>query len=421
MRIAAILNRKNAIVLLAAVITLGGGYFLWHKFLCKPAPTEEEKEAATIEVVPIVSKVLFREDQLPGEINGYQDVLIYPKVPGFIKWLGVDRGSVIKKDDLIATMYAPEYIARRNEALAKVAAARAALAAEESRLEDYEADLRKRQANLLADQSTYQRVNAASLAPGVMADNDVIQWAQTVEVDRQDVNMMIKRVNAKAHEVALRRQEVEAKTHAYQDYATFSSYLEVRAPFNGYITERKLHVGSFVGPNGKGAYPPICRIKQLDLLRIVAPVPERDTAAVIAGSQVQFSVSCFPGRRFVGTVARVSNSLDKETRTMPVELNYFNPDYKILPGMFCKIYWPTRRQYSSMFVPLSAVTSTPLETFVCKVKNGIVEWVSVTQGQIMNGMIEIFSNNLHENDMVAKHASEELKNQSAVKISQDDQ
>lgn len=36
-------------------------------------------------VVAVQSKILDRVDQLPGEIEAYQDVAIYPKVPGFIK------------------------------------------------------------------------------------------------------------------------------------------------------------------------------------------------------------------------------------------------------------------------------------------------------------------------------------------------
>jgi membrane fusion protein, multidrug efflux system len=404
---------RKTVWLILLVIGAAAGFFAWKYFGAKPEESAIES-IATIPVVPIVSKTLFREDQLPGEIEAYQDVLIYPKIPGFVKWIGVDRGSVVKKDQLIAEMYAPEYLAKRNEGLAKVAAEKAALAAEESNLEDVEADLKKRQANLLADQSTYQRVYAASLIPGVIADNDVVQWAQTVESDRQEVNTLIKRVNAKDHEVALRRQEVEARLKSFDSDADFASYLQIPAPFNGYVTERKMHVGSFVGPNGGGAYPPICRVKQLDLLRIVAPVPERDTAGVVIGSEVHFSVSSFPGRKFTGTVARISNTLDPETRTMPVELNYFNPDYKILPGMFCEVFWPTRRHVSTLFVPISSVVTTPLDTFVCKIKDGVVEWVSVRKGQIMDQMVEIFGD-VKEGDMVAERGSEELQKQSRVK------
>lgn len=410
-----IFSGKN-LAFVAIVVAFAGAafFFLWKQHnepLNDPAPSQE---MVSVPTVAVVSKTLFREDQLPGEIEAYQDVLIYPKVPGFVKWIGVDRGSVVKKGQLMVRMYAPEYLARRNEALAKVAATKASLAAEESRLQDLKADLKRRQAQLLADQSTYQRVYTASLVPGVIADNDVVQWAQTVEASHQDVNTAIKRVNAKDHEVKMKREEVAAMIRGYENYSDFASYLEIPAPFDGYVTERKMHVGSFVGPDGTGAYPPICRIKQLDLLRVVAPVPEIDTAGVLIGSQVEFTVSAFPGRKFSGTVARISNSLDKATRTMPVELNYFNPDYKVLPGMFCKVHWPTRRPQTSLFVPISAVVSTPLDTFVCRVKNDTIEWVSVRKGQIMDNTIEVFGN-IKEGDTVAQQGSEELQNQSRVR------
>lgn len=411
----AIFSVGNLVFLLVFFGVAGGlFYFLWSGHNKKIEPVESTAALRPpVVVVPVTSKILFREDQLPAEIEAYQDVLIYPKVRGFVKWIGIDRGSVVKKGQLLAKMYAPEYLADRNEALAKVAATKAAVAVEESGLEDLKAELRKAKANLLADQSTYQRVYTASLVPGVIADNDVVQWAQTVEQDRQDVNTLIKRINAKDHELSMRKEELDAKVRGFESFADFASYLDIPAPFNGYVTERRMHVGSYVGPDGTGAYPPICRVKQLDLLRIIAPVPERDTAGVVVGSEVDFTVSSFPGRKFKGTVARISNNLDKATRTMPVELNYLNGDYSILPGMFCKVYWPTRRREDSLFVPVSAVVSTPLDTFVCKVVNETVEWVSVRKGQVMGDMVEVFGD-LKAGDSVAKAASEELLNQSRV-------
>jgi RND family efflux transporter MFP subunit len=409
-------SRMNLIIVLVVVALAGAAYFfVWERHAAvTEEPVEKAEAPLSIPAVKVVSKTLFREDQLPGEIDAYQDVLIYPKVPGFVKWIGIDRGSVVKEGQPMVRMYAPEYLARRNEFLARVSGAKADLAAEESRLQDFKAELKKRQANLLGDESTYQRMYTASLVPGVIADNDVVQWSQNVEADRQDVNTFIKRVNAKAHEVSQRKQEVEAMIKAMESYADFASYLEIAAPFDGYVTERKMHVGSFVGPDGSGAYPPICRVKQLDLLRIVAPVPEAETAGVVVGSKVQFSVSSFTGKKFDGTVARISNDLDKDTRTMPVELNYLNPDYSILPGMFCKIYWPTRRRESSLFVPVSAVVTSPLNTFVCKIKNDELEWVTVRKGQVMGDLVEIFGT-IGDGDIVAKNGSEELTNHSRVR------
>ncbi|MBZ0189306.1 MAG: efflux RND transporter periplasmic adaptor subunit [Candidatus Obscuribacterales bacterium] len=411
-----IFSKKN-LLFAAIVLTLAGAlFFFMQERHNRPLINKDAKPQtlASVPVTKVIEKTLFRDDQLPGEIDAYQDVLIYPKVPGFVKWLGVDRGSLVEKGELMARMYAPEYLARRQESIAKVAAKKAELAAEESRLEDLKAELQKRRATLLADQSTFQRVYTASLVPGVIADNDVVQWSQTVEEDRQEINSFIKRVNAKNHQVQMKREEVDSMSKAFENFADFASYLEIVAPFNGYVTERKLHVGSFVGPDGTGAYPPICRLKQLDLLRIISPVPEELVSGIILGSKVDFTVSSFPGRRFTGTVARISNSLDKETRTMPVELNYLNPEFEILPGMFCKVYWPTRRRSESLFVPISSVVSTPLNTFVCKIDNDRIEWVDVRKGETMGDMVEVFGK-LSKGDSVALQGSEELENQSKVK------
>jgi membrane fusion protein, multidrug efflux system len=310
-------------------------------------------------------------------------------------------------------MYAPEYLAKRNEGFAEVAAERSGVASAESRLQDIEADLKKAQANLLADHAAYQRVYTASLVPGVIADNDVVQWSQTVKQDEEEVNTLIKRVNARNSEVAARKELLASRSSGFEKHADLASYLEIKAPFNGYVTERRMHVGSFVGPDGTGAYPPICRVKQLDLLRVITPVPQVDTASVVLGSQVQFSVSAFPSQRFTGTVARISNSLDKDTRTMDVELNFLNPDYKILPGMFCEVYWPIRRQETSLFVPITAVVSTPLQTFICRVKDNVLERVTVRKAQIMNGMVEVFGD-IKQGELVAQDATEELQNNSRV-------
>lgn len=414
----AVLNKRNALLACTILLLAGGGWFFatHHQAQTEPKPVAASTpELTRVEVVPVVKKTLFREERLPAEIEAYQDVLVYPKVPGFIKTITVDRGSVVKENQLMATMYAPEYIARRNDALAKVAARKAAVAAEESALAEVKADLRKREANLLADQSVYQRLHAASLVPGVVAVNDVVQWAEQVEQDKQEVNSLIKRVNAKGHEVDMRKEELLAEMKRYDDLAAFASYLEIRAPFNGYITERLMHEGSFVGADGSGAYPAIVKIKQLDLLRIVVPVPEQDAAGVVMGSQVPFEVSAFPDRKFMGTVARISDDLYRATRTMPVELNFFNPKYTVLPGMYCQVHWPIHRREQSMFVPLTAVVTTPLDSFVCKIDNDTVEWVSVTKGMIMDDMVEVFGK-IAVGDNVAKVASEELQNKSHVLV-----
>ncbi|HMO20642.1 MAG TPA: hypothetical protein PKC98_06720, partial [Candidatus Melainabacteria bacterium] len=92
-----VFNKTN-MVTLAIVIAVAGiaFFFLWKKHSRPLVDTRETPDVAvSVPVATVVKKTLFREDQIPGEIDAYQDVLIYPKVPGFIQWIGVDRGSVV--------------------------------------------------------------------------------------------------------------------------------------------------------------------------------------------------------------------------------------------------------------------------------------------------------------------------------------
>lgn len=390
-------KERNALVPMAigtivvALITFALFRFILPMF--EKAPSLEVNEPAETECVAVVQRTLNRVDQLPGEIQAYQDVAIYPKVPGFIQWIGVDRGSIVKKNQDMIGLFAPELIAQRNDANARVQSVRAQLHEAEAKVQSVKAQVAEAKAKLAGDNDTYTRTKAASAIPGVVAPNTVVVLAEGVQADRELIATYEENVRAAIKQVKALEKALTATEQSAASYQDIKDYLIIPAPFDGYITERNMHVGSFVGPLGKGAYPPIVRIQQLNLLRIVTPVPEIDTAGVEPGAAVQFSVSTFPGQRFTGQVARLGNYLEQRTRTMPVELNYWNHGLKILPGMFCEVYWPTKRPNQTMFVPNTAVdTTSTLETFVCRVnKNNEIEWVKVTKGQTMGNRVEVFN------------------------------
>src|SRR5438128_10633954 len=82
-------------------------------------------KAPTVEVVRVVSQRLNITVRLPAELWPYEVVAVYPKVTGFVDWIGVDRGSRVKTGQLIARLVAPEIASQRAEAQAKVQSAEA--------------------------------------------------------------------------------------------------------------------------------------------------------------------------------------------------------------------------------------------------------------------------------------------------------
>ena len=363
----------------------------------------------------VVQMTLSRVDQLPGEIRAYQDVQVYPKVPGFIKWIGVDRGSKVKAGQPMVRLEAPELKAQTDEFSAKTQAATGRLSENQSKIAVANAMLKEAQAQFAGDNDTYTRTNEASKVPGVVAPNDLIVLEQKVQADREKVQACQESISAAQNLVVADRDSVKAAKKSTSNYQDMEDYLNINAPFDGFVTERNMHVGSFVGPRGQGAYPPIITVQQLGLLRIITPVPEVDVGGVTNGAKVDFTVSTHPGEKFVGTVARLGNYLDQKTRTMPVELSYENPDWRILPGMFCEVLWPTTRKKPTLFVPSQSVNETStLETFVTKIDaNNEVVWVKVKRGQSMNGMTEVFGD-LKAGETVAIKADDALKPKTKV-------
>lgn len=346
-----------------------------------PAGTANANPIPSVDTVRVVSQKLHMTVLLPGELQPYEEVRIFPKVTGFVQWIGVDRGSRVKKGQLLATLVAPEMVAQKAEAQAKL------LSAENQRIAG--------EAKLSADESTYQRLKAAAATPGVISDDELEVAEKTAEADRARV-------------VALRntRDAAQATLHSFEE---LESYLRITAPFDGVVTKRNVHPGALVGPSGgPGSQTSMLRVEQVAHLRLVVAVPEAYVAGVEQGAKVSFTVPAFPGRVFSGTVARLADSMDVATRTMPVEMDVWNPSWDLHSGMFPEVIWPVQRAQPTLFVPQSAVGRNMEETYVIRIQNGKAEWVVVKTGATTGKLTEVFGD-LRPGDEVALRAAEDLR------------
>src|SRR5215211_2098403 len=75
-----------------------------------------------VEVVQVISTPVERQVKLPGEFQPYLAVSIYAKVSGFVQRANVDRGTVVKRGQILATLDAPEMQAQIVEAESKAQA-----------------------------------------------------------------------------------------------------------------------------------------------------------------------------------------------------------------------------------------------------------------------------------------------------------
>jgi len=334
-------------------------------------------QAQKVELVPVVSKTISRTINLPGEFQTYQSVEIHAKVRGYVEQMLADRGSVVKQGQLLVTLSAPEMKAQLAEAVSKVSEA--------------EANRLQAEAQLAAAQSTCDRLKKAAETPGAISGNELIQAEQQVKAAEALVQS--------------RRKAKAAMDEVVQEQTDLESYLRIKAPFSGIVTERLVHPGALVGP---AADPVLLIVQDIARLRLIVAVPEQEAGAVAKGTQAEFHVPAFPNRAYKGTVARIAHALDPKSRTMAVELDVFNRDGSLSPGMYPSIQWPVRGLQPSLLVPKTSVVTTTERTFVIREAGGKAQWVNVTKGLSDGDLVEI-SGSIQPGERVVKRATDEIR------------
>ncbi|MGH6849986.1 MAG: efflux RND transporter periplasmic adaptor subunit [Methylocella sp.] len=306
----------------------------------------------TVEAFALEKTSLDKITHLPGDLLPYEAVDIYAKVSGFIETLYADRGSEVHEKTVLAQLVAPEL----------------------------DSDIEAARARYLAAEDQYRRDKSLRIGYDVAA--------QTVEILKDNAMSAHENLNA-----------LQAR----------KNYLTVLAPFDGVVTTRNLHTGAFVKPGDVNGAVPIFRVEKIKTLRLVVAVPEAYVDGVKEGNEVSFAVPAFPDRTFAAKISRMSYSLDLRTRTEMVELDVDNSDRILLPGMYADVIWPLTRQAKGFVVPMRTVATTTEKTFVIRINNdGLTEWVDVKRGNAAKGMVEIFGP-LHEGDMIAARATDEIK------------
>ena len=145
----------------------------------------------------------------------------------------------------------------------------------------------------------------------------------------------------------------------------------------------------------------------------MVPVPETYGARIPVGTRVDFTVASFPEQTFQAPIARISDAVDQRTRTMPVELCVANPSGQLAADVLSEVFWPVRRPGPTLFVPTSAITTTPRRTLVIHTRASKAEWVDEKAGLTVGNLTEIFGS-LQSGDIVVLRGTDTIHSGDAI-------
>jgi len=322
------------------------------------------------EIGAIVEQPLASYVKLPGQLKPFEEVNIYAKVNGFIKSVNVDRGSLVKKNQMLLALEAPELESQVQAAMSKFTHA---------------------QENAAASRDKYRRLLEASKEVGAVAPLDLDNALSKMKAD--DAVVMSEKSNMEA-------------------MSNVKGYLQVTAPFNGVIIQRNVSAGTLVGPGSKADLP-LLVLQHLEKLRLEVFIPEAYVDKVDLKSPVKFTYNAMPGKEHTAKISRSANALSS-LRSEAIEIDIQNKSQLLKPGMYAEVYIPLLSSASSLLVPNHAIVRSTERQYVIKIEDGKAAYRDIQVGLTANDFTEIFGD-LHNGDEIILHASDEIREGTTVK------
>jgi membrane fusion protein (multidrug efflux system) len=319
--------------------------------LLLPRPGAADAPGVIVAEVQLVSFPLTVEAL--GTARANESVEVRPQISETVVAIKFREGQVVAPGDVLVEL-------RDAEALASVAAARAALVDSESK---YRRGERLLAEELLAE-SELEALRARRDADQAALDAAEARLAETV----------------------------------------------VRAPFAGRLGLRRVSVGSLVGPSTL-----ITTLDDTDPIKVDFEVAETALGFLAEDLPIEASSAAWPDTVFRGNVASIDTRVDPVSRTVTVRALVPNPAGRLRPGMFLTVR-VLRGDVKALLVPEQALIPEQSRQYVLVVgEGGMVEKREVRAGRRRPGAVEIVTG-LVEGELIIVEGTQKARPGGLVEI-----
>jgi membrane fusion protein (multidrug efflux system) len=327
-----------------------------------------KSDARKARIITVATATPLKQDldiRLPytADITPNQVVNLFSRVDGYIAKLHVDKGDLVKADQLLIEIDHTDYRHAVDQAKANLAAAKARVAQQDASVRNTTLTLNRMKA-LIKDQF----------------------------VSQQDMDNAQVAYDAAAAALDSLRAQVQQTQVALAQAETNLAYSYIRAPFSGYVAERNLDLGAYVSGTTAGTSTVsrgILTLHEIQKVRILIEVVEKDVPLVQIGQKAEVRAEAYPDRVFEGTVTRVVQALNRATRTMTIEVDLPNKDHVLKGGMFARVEVLVGTHRNAIQIPIDAVSRLEDSQYVYIVREGQAHRVPVEIGVRDENRIEI--------------------------------
>lgn len=256
----------------------------------------------------LISFILFPLCSHAGEYRGIIEPYMVVKVgspqPGILATVDVERGALVKKGQVLATLHS-----RVEVAAMEVARYRA----------EMEGGVKEKEANL----------NFFSAKKGRVERLFNKQMAAPAEMDEAEANRRMSEMQLK--------EASENKELAELDYKRAAEVVErmtIRSPVDGVVVERFMSPGEYVEKD------PIVKVAQINPLNVEVIIPAAQLLSIKVGMRATVIPEPPVSGRFPAVVTVVDKVVDAASGTFGVRLELPNPDNRLPAGLKSRVIFP---------------------------------------------------------------------------------
>ncbi len=331
---------------------------------CAPKPDAAPKTddaPIVVTVAPVASRSLDRTVSAVGTLNGYEEVVLAPKVDGRVVAIRADVGDVVAPGATLLELEATDYELSVVETKQALAAELAKLGLTELPASEFDVETvpSVKRAAVALEEAARKFKQKADLFKRDAVSRDEYDVAETekrlAEATKTQAATEAKAVLAAAR---LRKATLDLAQQRLRDckLAVPTPTGTTREPgaMRYAVAERMLTEGSMVR-----AMPTTNAFKLVlaHALKLRVMVPERFSAEVKVGQSADVKADALPGKAFVGKVVRVNPSIDTLTRSFQAEIEVPNVEGTLKTGGFAKAEIRTRTEANVRTVPPEAIVS----------------------------------------------------------------
>lgn len=305
---------------LAAVLLAGCAFGGWHYYTAQQAA----KQAAAVETTPVIRMDIKSTVSATGTIRPVDSVEVSSKITARLKTVEVKENDEVKAGQVVATLDAKDYAAKRDQAQYKVT----------------------------NTQAEYERIRYLY---SIGADT---------EKQLEDAQM-----NYDTAVSALRQAESDA------------SETNILAPMDGTVVGEPKTVGTMAVATSDNPTV-IMRIADLSKKKIMAKVDETDIGSVKVGQSATFTVDTYTDKTFTARVTKISqtdtaNTWDTSSSSSSssasssaaviyyyVTLEVDDPENLLLPAMTARVEINTADKPGALVVPISTLKTDANGSYV---------------------------------------------------------